>query len=397
MTLQARVLFAGAGPSQMVAIRHAQSLGYECYAVDADPGAIGFEFANGFDVGDICDPKFLLACAQRFNVNAIVAIATDVAVPSVARACASLGLPSIPVEAADISVNKLLQRKRMHAAGLVVPAFMPFQTENEAIANSAIIGFPVVIKPTDGAGSRGVCLVRDASEVIQAAKVALAVSRTKVALVEEYIEGVEVSVEGFVINGRFHNICISEKTRTPPPYLLDMAVHFPDTLSQSEHSEIIEVAGKAVSACGLNNCPVHMELLRANRGPVVVELAARGAGFQVFTNILPHVTGIDTVNIQLRLALGETIEISPQEPLKGAAIIFLSPTPGRLKAFKGLEEASRVKGVQEAKLYIKVDAVMEELKCGADRIGHLIVFAENRREAERQAHLALSLIKLEVH
>ena len=380
----------------MVAIRHARSLGYECYAVDADPGAIGFEFATAFDVGDIRDPEFILACARRYNVNAIVAVATDVAVPSVARACASLGFSSIPVEAADISVNKLLQRKRMHAAGLVVPAFLPFQSEDEALANAAAIGFPVVIKPSDGAGSRGVRLVQDASEVIQAAKEALAVSQAKVCLVEEYIEGVEVSVEGFVINGKFHDICISEKTRTSPPYLLDMAVHFPDTLSQSEHSAIIAVARNAVSACGLDNCPVHMELLRSDRGPVVVELAARGAGFQVFTNILPYVTVIDTVNVQLRMALGETIAIAPQEPLKGAAIIFLSPTPGRLKGIKGLEEASRIQGIQEVQVYIKADTVMGELKCGADRIGHLIVFAENRREAERQAHLALSLIKLEM-
>ena len=396
MASKAKILFAGAGPSQMVAIRHAKGLGYECYAVDADPGAIGFEFADGFDIGDIRDPEFIRACARHFNVNAIVAVATDVAVPSVARASVSLGLPSISVEAADISVNKLLQRNSLHAAGLLVPAFMPFYTEDEALANAVAIGFPVVIKPIDGAGSRGVRFIKNASEVIQAAREALIISHAKIALVEEYIEGEEVSVEGFVIDGKFHEICISEKTRTSPPYLLDMAVHFPDSLSETEHSAIIAVATRAVSACGLDNCPVHMELLRSDRGPVVVELAARGAGFQVFTNILPFVTGIDTVNVQLKLALGEKVEISPQEPLKGAAIIFLSPIPGRLKGVKGLEEASLIQGIHQVHVYIKADAVMGELKCGADRIGHLIVFAENRIEAERQAHLALSLIKIEI-
>lgn len=396
MASQARVLFVGAGPSQLPAIRHARSLGYEPYAVDADPGAVGFEFAAGFDVGDIRDPEFIKACAQRYDVKAIVAVATDVAVPAVARACASLGFPSISVEAADISVNKLLQRQRMKAAGLVVPAFKPFQSVDEALVSAEQIGFPIVIKPIDSAGSRGVRLVQDPSGVIQAAEDALAVSRSKVCVAEEFIEGAEVSVEGFVVDGMFHAICISEKTRTPPPYLLDMAVHFPDSLSLDERAVIIAVASQAVAACGLDNCPVHMELLRSARGPVVVELAARGAGFRVFTNILPYVTGIDTVKVQLQLALGEPFRIAPKEPPRGAVIIFLSPTPGKLKCVDGLDNARGVAGVQEAEVYIKPGTVMGELKCGADRIGHLIVFAESRQKAEKQAFQAQALIKFEL-
>lgn len=391
-----RVLFVGAGPAQMPAIRRARDLGYEPYAVDADPSAVGFEFAAEFAIGDIRDPEFIKECAVRYRVNAIVAIATDVAVPSVARVCDSLRLPAIPVEGADVSVNKLLQRERMKAAGLVVPMFEPFQTVEVALTKAEEIGFPVVIKPIDAAGSRGVRLVQDTGAVAQAAEAALAVSRTRVGLVEEYIEGAEVSVEGFVVGGEFHVICLSEKTRTPPPYLLDMAVHFPDSLMPTERDAIISVARKAVAACGLDNCPVHMELLRSVRGPVVVELAARGAGFRVFTNILPYVTGLDTVNVQLQSALGMPVQIEPKVSPRGAAIIFLSPTPGKLKSVEGLDKARAVQGVQEAEVYIQPGTVMGELKCGADRIGHLIVFAENRQEVERRASQALSLIKIEV-
>lgn len=139
-----------------------------------------------------------------------------------------------------------------------------------------------------------------------------------------------------------------------------------------------------------------MELLRAERGPVVVELAARGAGFRVFTDILPHVTGLDTVGTQLRLALGEPVDISPLPQLRGAVIIFLSPVAGSLKQVKGLDQARLVAGVQDAEVYVKPGSVMGELRCGADRAGHLIVFGENREEAESRAELALSFIKLEM-
>lgn len=396
MASQGRVLFVGAGPAQMPAIRHARSLGYVPYAVDADPDAVGFEYAVGFDVGDIRDPEFIKVCAQRYKVNAIVGIATDVAVPSVARACALLGFSSVPVEAADVSVNKLLQRKHMKSAGLRVPVFMPFQNASEAQKNAAHIGYPVVIKPSDAAGSRGVSLVQNERELIKAAEEALVVSRSKIGIVEEYIDGVEVSVEGFVVDGMFHAICISEKTRTSPPYLLDTEVHFPDSLPLTERTSVLALASDAVAACGFDNCPVHMEILRSSKGPVVVELAARGAGFRVFTNILPHVTGIDTVDVQLRLALGERMTISAKEPLKGAVIAFLSPKPGKLKLTEGLDQARVVPGVQEAEVYVEPGAVMGELKCGADRVGHLIVFGENRQEADEHAMLALSLIKLKV-
>ncbi|TXH76318.1 ATP-grasp domain-containing protein [Thiobacillus sp.] len=396
MASQARVLFVGAGPSQMPAIRHARTLGYEPYAADADPSAVGFEFAVGFDIGDIRDPEFVKACARRRNVDAIVAIATDVAVPAVARACNSLGLPSISVEAADVSVNKLMQRQRMNAAGLPVPAFRPFSSVDEASANAQEIGFPVVVKPIDAAGSRGVRLIQNMDDVGRAAEEALAASRAKIGVVEEFVEGEEVSVEGFVVDGVFHAICISEKTRTRPPYLLDVAVRFPDALSPAERAAIIATAGRAVASCGLDNCPVHMELLRSARGPVVVELAARGAGFRVFTNILPYVTGVDTVDVQLKLALGKPVRISPRNPPKGAVIIFLAPMPGKLKCVEGLYKARELAGVQEAEVYIRPGAVMGELTCGADRIGHLIVFAESRKDAEAQARRAQALIRFEV-
>lgn len=396
MTSRAKILFVGAGPAQAQAIRHAAKLGYVPYAADADPRAAGFGDAAAFDVGDIRDPEFIVDCARRRGVQAIVAIATDVSVPAVARACASLGLPAIPVEAADISVNKLMQRNRLRAAGLRVPQYMPFNNAEEACRNAARIGFPVVVKPSDAAGSRGVSLVQDERDVISSAEEALEVSRSKTGLVEEYVKGAEISVEGFVVEGAFHAICLSEKTRTPPPYLLDTAVFFPDTLSREERASVLALASDAVAACGFNTCPVHMEILRSPEGPVVVELAARGAGFKVFTNILPYVTGVDTVDAQLRLALGEKAVIAAQEPLKGAVIAFLSPVAGKLMSIGGLDRARQVQGVQEAEVYLEPGAVMGELRCGADRIGHLIVFGESRQEAEKHSMQAMSLIKLEV-
>jgi len=391
-----KVLFVGAGPSQVPAIKHALSLGYETYAVDANPHALGFGYVFGFDVGNIRDSDFIKISARRFKVNAIVAVATDASVPSVARACLSLGFPSISVSAADISVNKLMQRDHFKAAGLRVPKYMPFRNTNEALGIAIAIGFPVVIKPSDSAGSRGVSLVKNKQDVILASEDALAASPSKVGIVEEYIDGDEISIEGFIIGGLFYAICLSNKKRTSPPYLLDTDVYFPDSLTSEERVSIVSLATKALVACGLDNCPIHMEVLRSSQGPVIVEFAARGAGFRVFTNILPWVTGVDTVDIQLKLAFGKKVEIKVRESLRGAVITFLSPIPGKLKCVKGLDLARESIGIQEVEVYLENGTVMDELKCGADRIGHLIAFGETRKEAEMRARQALSLIKFKL-
>lgn len=386
----------GAGPAQTSAIRHSRDIGFVPYAADANPHAQGFEWAKAFEVGDIRDANFVTECARRFDVDAIVAIATDVAVPSVAKACAVLGLSAIPVEAAEISVNKLLQRKSFEAAGLRVPRFSAFKGVDDAKRSVESIGLPVVVKPSDSAGSRGVRLVLNQDEIAQAAEEALAVSRSGMGIAEEYIDGVEVSVEGFVVDKEFHVICLSEKTRTPPPFLLDTEVHFPDTLSAAERNNVVAVAKAAVAACKLDNCPVHMEVLRSPNGPLVVELAARGAGFRVFTDILPHVTGLDTVDIQIRIALGEHPKILSPDILKGAVIVFVSPIPGRLKQVTGIESARMMPGVREAEIYVRPGDTLGTLRCGADRIGHLMIFGKDRQEADERARTAIASIQLVV-
>lgn len=391
-----KILFAGAGSAQTPAIVHANELGYITFALDGNRDAPGFECAKNYVVGDIRDPNFIKFYAEQFKVDAIVSIATDVAVPSVARACSELGLPALSVISADISVNKLMQRKKMKEAGLNLPKFESFKSLSQAMQLLPRIGFPLVIKPIDSAGSRGVKLVNSVEEMVDAVKDALIHSKLGVGLIEEFIEGPEVSVEGFVVNGELKVIALTEKYRSSPPYLLDTSVHFPDNLKSEERELIIAEAKRAVQSCNLDSCPVHMEVLRSKSGPIVVELGARGPGFRVFTNILPYVTGVDTVEVQLRLALGLPIELTPYKYPKGAAIAFINPTPGKLRRVSGLDNARRIPGVMEAEVYIKPGQIMGCLKSGSDRIGHVIVYGKDRNDADSVMSRALSFIKIEV-
>ena len=203
-------------------------------------------------------------------------------------------------------------------------------------------------------------------------------------------------MEGFVVNGRLIIICLSDKQRTEPPYLLDTSVHFPTVLSNNQQDLVKEIAIIAVRACGLDNCPVHMELIMSANGPMVVELAARGPGFKVFTDILPYVTGVDMVHTQIQIALGEEPNFRLGNPMKGAVIKFLSPIEGKLKVVKGLKAARAIDGIVEVEIYIVEGDKMGQLTCGMDRVGHIIAYGSCRNHADEIMKSALNEIKLEV-
>jgi hypothetical protein len=125
-------------------------------------------------------------------------------------------------------------------------------------------------------------------------------------------------------------------------------------------------------------------------------LAARGAGFSVFTKILPAITSVDVIKTQLDLCLGIAPKIKLPERNKGAAIIFISPLIGTLKEIHGLKAARDVTGVQEIEVYIEPGNLMDGLRCGADRIGHIITYGRDRGLAEMYAREAQSKILIEV-
>lgn len=394
--MKKRVLFVAAGPVQRTAMGRVKEMGYEVYAIDENAGAAGFDIATKHEVCDICDPSEIVRVAKKFKVTAIMCVCTDAPLVAVANACAQLGLPGPSVETAEVSTNKWLQRMALRKAGIAVPKFQRFQTVSEAKTIADTFHFPVVLKPTDNAGSRGVTYVNAAAYVESAAQSALNNSKSGFGLIETFMQGPEISVEAFVCAGKYIPLCLSEKVRTKLPYLLDQEVHFPQNCSDDVTSEILEMASAAVKACGFDNCPVHMELIRTADGPRVVEMAARGAGFYVFTRILPYVTGVDTMKISLDLALGNEPHITPLDNPLGASLVFLEPKPGRFVSATFVEEARSLQGIIDIQVYPAPGDELEELRSGADRVGHIFAFASTRMLAEKVALEARRMIQIHV-
>ena len=134
----------------------------------------------------------------------------------------------------------------------------------------------------------------------------------------------------------------------------------------------------------------------SDQGPIVVELAARGAGFKVFTEILPKITGIDTVQCSIEMALGKSPNINTSEAFLCASLVFIPPLIGRLKHVSGVNEARCMSSIYEVKMHKKIGDVLRPLRSGADRAGHVLAFDKDALKCINSAKRALNMIKLEV-
>jgi biotin carboxylase len=388
------LLLIGAGNAQIEGINTAKNLGFKVIAIDGDPNAPGLKKADVGIVSDVRDYKNAVKIAKKYNITATTTISSEVCLPTVAAINEICGLPGILPEKTSLVTNKGEMRIKYKKYNVPSPQFYVINDRSELKEAAQQINYPSVIKPVDSSGSKGVALVQCFSQLENAYSSARSFSNLGKVILEEFMDGEEVSVEAFVVNGNINILTLSDKLRTSPPYLLDTCVIFPSKYPENLQNEIKSVACSAIRALELDNCPIHVELLLTDGGPKIVELAARGAGFQVYTHMIPHVTGVSPVEVQLRLLRGEEPEIKVHNPLKGACIRFWEGKNGFVKSISGEDTAKKLQGVMDLQIYASVGSKVNNLKSGVDRLGHLITYGDTSDEAVQIADHVFNIVNI---
>lgn len=392
---QRKVLIIGAGPAQCKGIARAKQMGLFTIVTDRNPRAPGLTIADIPLVLDVKDCENSIKVAQQYQINGVVSIASEASVRTVAAVAEELKLPGLSGKVARVTTDKALMREKYAKQGVPSTRFQVAYSLEEAFKAIEELSLPVVIKPADNAGSRGVTKVDRELEIEDAFETAKRFSEQGKVLIESFMEGVEVSVEAFVYWDRIKILSLSDKIRTSPPYLLDTIVIFPSNYPKKTEDKICKVARQAIKAVGIDNGPVHIEIMMTPEGPRIVELAARGPGFKVFTDMIPYVTGVDVVEGVIRLALGEEPDLEIRAN-RGAVLKFIEAKLGRIKDIKGKERVSNIRGVYDFQLYLEVGDEIKPLTCGDDRVGYIISFADSREKAVEVIERAERLLKIEV-
>ena len=317
-----------------------------------------------------------------------------------ARAAASLGLPGAEPAAVDCCRDKRRQRLALRAAGVPIPDFAPARSPGEALAAALALGFPVVVKPADGTGSRGVRLCRDAAEVSHHVAALLETrhdergqARVPAVVVEEYVAGPEVSVETFgtAVVG------ITAKHLGPLPSFVEHGHDFPAGPADPAGTDPGATALAALGALGLGFGPAHTEIRLAERGPVVIEVNPRLAGGRIPT-LVRLATGLDLVGATIDAAiLGGATAPLPEPGPGHASIRFLVPDrAGRVRRTGGVAAAAGVPGVVDVAIAARPGQRVGGTGSFLDRVGHVITAAPTALAARTAAEAALALLELDV-
>ena len=398
------VLFVGAGRHQRRAIAQARARGLRVVAVDRNPEAPGLAEADVAEVVDFSDVDAVVEVGRRHDVDGVLTISADRAVPVVAAVAEALGLPGIGTETAYVMTQKIAMRRVLAEAGVPQPRFAAVRNVHEGYAALERVGLPAVLKPADSGGQRGVFRLDSADDLEAHLHVALAESPTDEAIVEEYVEALELNGLVVVRNGESVPLTLSDRLRPPGVGFGVGWIHvYPATIFGDQLEEAERVAVHAVHALGLENGIAFPQLLATDDGRVlVIEVAARIPGGQM-ADLARHATGVDLVEVALRQALGEDVPDELVQPAfkQPLAIRFLTAAPGPLPtgtvtSIGTLDKVLAFPGVVQADLYLTEGETIRPVRLDGDRRGYVIAVADTNLEALERAEAAAKLVDVEV-
>jgi biotin carboxylase len=396
-----RLLVLGAGPAQLGLLASARKRGLYVTAVDRNPAAPGFRYADRRAIVSVEDEPAVERLAAAEQIDGVIAPGIDWPVAIAARVAERLALPHpLSAETAALSTSKLRQRERFAELGLPQPRFVVCAGAKEAAAAGERVGFPCVVKAPDRQGQRGLSLVTDERRMASAVEIALDASRSATVLVEEHVQGSELTVNGFSVGGRFHPLTVTDRlTAAPPAFGVALAHAWPSTLAQQTIAAAIDLAATAVAGLGIEDGPSYTQVLVGDDGiPRLGELAARlGGGHDA--ELCRAVLGVDLNGLALAAALGRPIrpaQIAPVEKEGGGCIRFLVAPRGELRDVEGVQEAFAIDGVRGIRLYRKAGHRFGALLRGADRAGAILAVGESRDDALARADRAAEFIRFHV-
>jgi biotin carboxylase len=395
-----RLLVLGAGPAQLGLLAAARARELHVIALDREPSAPGFRYADRRAIVSTEDESSIERLAGAERVDGLIAPGIDWPVAIAARVAERLGLPHpISPETAMLSTSKLRQRERFAEAGVPQPQYVVCSGAAEAAEAAQRIGFPCVVKAPDRQGQRGLTLVGSAGEVEEAVRTALDASRSATLLVEELVPGREVTVNAFSVGGHFSPLTVTDRLTAPLPAFGVALTHvWPSELEPAEIGAAVEAASSAARAVGIENGPSYTQVLVGPDGPRVGELAARlGGGHDA--ELCRVALGVDLNGEALSAALGEEVPataLSPVAKVGGACVRFLVAPPGELREVTGVEEAFALEGIRGIRIYRRPGHRFGGLRRGADRAGAVLAVGDSRDEALERAGRAEGIIRFEV-
>lgn len=313
MGKEKKILLLGGSAQQVVAIETAKRLGYSTVLCDYLPDNPGQYYADKFYLVSTTDKNAILEVAQKEAINGIVAYASDPAAPTAAYVAEVMGLPGNPSNAVETLCNKDRFRTFLAKNGFNAPESCGYGNVDEAVADLARFHLPVIIKPVDSSGSKGVTVLRDWADIRKALTFAFSFSRSKRIIIEEFIEKKHPYLIGgdiFVLDGQvvlwgLLNCHRDEKVNK----LVPVGKSYPLLLDETDINAVKDTLQAMVTKLGIQCGAMNVELVvDASSRVWPIDVGPRNGG-NMIPELLGYIFGVDVVEMTIQAAMGQAVSL----------------------------------------------------------------------------------------
>ena len=394
-------MIVGAGEEHRIGIKMAKSMGYATFVIDGNPNAPGFQDADDHAVVSTYDYKKALDIVNGVGIDGVMTLASDVPY-TVAYVAHHLGLKGIPLESAMMLSDKLAMKDAMHKWGVPMPLYERVGVP-EQIWDMLIQVGCVVVKPVDSRGARGVQRLTKGMDWERAYYVAENYSPSSSVMMEQYLAGPQLSVEGFMIGGKAYLPAIFDRNypylNRYAPFMVEDGGEMPSTYSNVFKEECERVMALAARSVGLEEGIIKGDLVIHEGLVKVIEIAGRMSGGWFATVATPHSTGVNMVKNLINWSLGSPPKPEDWQPTeeKFAAIRFAFPRPGVVIKAEHLDSVQKDKTCLYARLFVKKGERITAIRAHPDRPAVVVASGESLFAAVSNAERLIRILRIETN
>jgi len=401
-----KTLFIVSGGSEAVpGIQRAKDMGLHVVVSDINTNAPGFNIADDRILADTYGVEATVEAAVHYHktarpIDGVICIASDVPL-TVASVTDALGLPGISIETARLASDKLAMKQCFVEKGIAVPWFSEIASLEHLRHVVSERYLPLVLKPADSRGARGVLRLTAGVDLDWAYNHSLFFSPTRRVMVEAYLEGPQISTETILMDGKAFTPGFTDRNydflERFAPYIIENGGHQPSTLTQEQQDAVSQLAECTALAMGISTGVAKGDMVLTKSGPKVIEIASRLSGGWFSTDQIPLATGVDLIGAAIRLALGEKVSEEDLIPKyqKGTAIRYFFPEPGRVKKIRNAHKFEDMPWVHKLGFFVKTGDVIEPVTNHTKRAGFVITTGKTRDQAIGRAMQVVNTIEIE--
>ena len=398
------IWIVGAGVEAIPGIKLAKKLGLNVIVSDGNPNAPGLKFADKSVITSTYDVEGTVNAAHEYhrNVNhidGVICIATDVPL-TVASVAEKLNLSGITTETARKCSDKFLMKESLLAGGIPVSWFSLIKSVSELRSIISERGSSLVIKPVDSRGARGVIRVTESLDLEWAFEHAKSISPTSRVMVEEFLEGQQYSTESIIMDEKNVTVGFAERNyeflEELSPYIIENGGQQPAKIDKKELDSIVKLVEKSSQILGISNAISKGDVVMTKDGPKIIEIAPRLSGGYFSSDQIPLATGINIIEIAIRLSLGEKINKDKLffRDQNAVAIRYFFPKPGKITSISNIDLFKNKSWVHKLDLFFGVDDVLEKIIDHTKRCGFVITTGNTRDEAIQRAKMVVKNVQI---